>query len=369
MTALLFHEFAELFPLMNDDEYSSLIADIHTNGLRQPIMLFEGKVLDGRNRFKACQEANRELKCDDFLGTSDEALAYVLSLNLQRRHLNAGQKAVIALDIERIEAERARKRQEATRAKPGQQIGGGNISTTLSEPGKARDKAAAAVGVNSRYVSEAKRINEESPELIEKVRNGKITIAEAIRENKTTKAVAKIKEIAAKESTTITGIYDVIVIDPPWPMQKINRDVRPNQVGFDYPTMTEGELMEMEIPASEHCHVWLWTTHKFLPMAMRLLEAWNLKYVCTFVWHKPGGFQPLGLPQYNCEFALYARRGSPFFIETKAFPACFNAPRGAHSEKPEQFYEVLRRVTTGRRLDMFNRRLIDGFDTWGKEAA
>ena len=151
-------------------------------------------------------------------------------------------------------------------------------------------------------------------------------------------------------------------------MQKIERDVRPNQSEMDYPTMTEDELAAVDIPCADACHVWVWTTHKFVPMALRLLDAWGLKYVCTFVWHKPGGFQPIGLPQYNCEFALYARRGTPKFVETKAFPVCFEAPRGKHSEKPEAFYDVVRRVTAGRRLDMFNRRPIDGFDRWGNEA-
>ncbi len=179
---------------------------------------------------------------------------------------------------------------------------------------------------------------------------------------------AKLKRIDEAEPIEVVGIYDTIVIDPPWPMQKIDRECRPNQVDFGYPTMTEDELCDLKIPAADDCHFWLWTTHRFLPMAFRLLTSWGLKYVCVFVWHKPGGFQPVGLPQYNCEFALYARKGTPQFKTTKALKLCFEAKRGAHSEKPEEFYDMVRRVTAGRRLDMFNRREIEGFDGWGKES-
>jgi len=233
-------------------------------------------------------------------------------------------------------------------------------------------EVAKAAGVSTGMVGMAEQVKEKSPELWEKAKAGDVSISAAYKDVKKQErkaaVVEKLTSIESIEAKELKGEYDVIVIDPPWPMQKIDRDERPNQTAFDYPVMSETELSVMEMPAGDDCHMWLWTTHKYLPMALRLVNDWGFKYVCTFVWHKPGGFQPFGLPQYNCEFAIYCRKGSPIFLDTKAFPVAFNEPRGKHSEKPEGFYDVVRRVTGGRRIDIFNRRKIDGFDVWGKEA-
>ena len=224
---------------------------------------------------------------------------------------------------------------------------------------------------------ELARIHKKTPDIARKIvarlkedpdNNFKKLSADVNREEKRKDVIDNLESVAAIEAKEISGLFDVIVIDPPWPMKKIDRDERPNQTEFDYPTMSESELTDMHIPASDDCHVWLWTTEKFFTMAQRLLDSWGFKYVCIFTWHKPGGFQPIGLPQYNSEFALYARKGTPVFIDTKAFPVCFYADRGKHSEKPQEFYDMVRRVTAGRRLDMFNRRKIEGFETWGNQA-
>ena len=127
-------------------------------------------------------------------------------------------------------------------------------------------------------------------------------------------------------------------------------------------------LIGNRVYGCDDCHLFCWTTHKHLPLAIDLLHTWGFRYVCAMVWHKPGGFQPIGLPQYNCEFVLYARRGSPSFIDTKAFPCCFNAPRKEHSRKPDEFYDVIRRVTQGPRIDVFSRESREGFTTFGNEA-
>ena len=161
------------------------------------------------------------------------------------------------------------------------------------------------------------------------------------------------------------GLYDCVVIDPPWPMEKTLREDYLNQHAMDYPTMTLDEIRANRPPMAMAAHALLWTTHRFLPDALDVLKAWDVKYVCTFVWHKPGGFQPVGLPQYNCEFCLYGRHGHPEFTTTQGLKTCFEAARGKHSEKPVFFYESLANATDGCRLDMFNRRKIEGFDGWG----
>jgi N6-adenosine-specific RNA methylase IME4 len=166
------------------------------------------------------------------------------------------------------------------------------------------------------------------------------------------------------------GQFSTIVIDPPWPIQKIPREVRPNQHGLDYPTMTLDQIKNLPVQdiAHEDCHLFLWTTQKYLPHAFDLLTFWGFRYVFTMVWLKPGGFQPVGLSQYNCEFALYGRLGTPEFTDTKDFPTCFSAPRGPHSRKPDLFYETIARVTNSPRMDLFARESREGFDHWGNEA-
>jgi len=82
-----FHPLADLVPLMGGSEFVGLVADIEANGLREPIVLYEGKILDGRARYRACQEIELE---PDFLEWDGEGSpnAFVTSQNQHRRHLN-----------------------------------------------------------------------------------------------------------------------------------------------------------------------------------------------------------------------------------------------------------------------------------------
>jgi len=254
-------------------------------------------------------------------------------------------------------------------------------SRPLTQPNQQDTKGRTRTAVAKEFVVPERKLKmvaaikkvPEGKKLLEQVSAGTMSLADANRAVRKKAITEALNSVEAMEAKTLAGVYDVAVIDPPWPMQKIEREVRPNQAAFDYPTMSIEEISgdigdNLLKHLNKDAHVFLWTTHKFLPDAINLLKGWGLSYVCAFTWHKPGGFQPIGLPQYNCEFALYARKGTPKFVDTKKFNTCFEAPRGKHSEKPEEFYATLRRVTGGRRVDMYNRRKIEGFDGWGKES-
>lgn len=374
---------------------SASIADI---GLLHPIVITpDNRLVAGQRRLEACRVLGLtrvRVTVVDTIKTALDALKAERDENVQRQALTMSEAVDIGARLEPLEREAAKARQK----EHGGTAPGRNTCENFTQvnEGKSLDKVAAAVGMSRPTYEAAKTVIANGvPELVAAVDAGQVAVsvaakiaelskpdqkaiakrikngdkpADAIREVKREEKRAELDDISAQEAKAIEGVFDVIVIDPPWPMQKIDRDITPNQVEFDYPIMTLEQIAALDIPCADDCHVWLWTTQRFLPHAFDILKTWGLTYVCAFVWHKPGGFQPFNLPQYNCEFALYARKGSPQFLDTKDLPLCFNAGRGAHSEKPEEFYAMVRRVTAGRRLDMFNRREIEGFEVYGNES-
>lgn len=176
MKAYTDHPIANIFPLLEADKLAELAADIREHGLKQDITLYDGQILDGRNRYRACLQAGVTPTFVVYAG--NDAVGHVLSLNLHRRHLTASQLATVATEsLPHYEAE-AKKRQRAS---------GGDtraVMARLPEPLSgivARDQAAAAVGVSPRYVSDAKRVKAEAPEIFEQVKAGEVTLPQAIK--------------------------------------------------------------------------------------------------------------------------------------------------------------------------------------------
>ena len=135
---LHFHELADVFPLLSETELNSLTEDIRQHGLREPIVLYQGKVLDGRNRWLACQRLGIKPATREFQGDALAALAYVWSANFHRRHLTPSQAAVAQAKREKLcqqyaaqvaEAKAEARQRQKEAGKHGKQGGRGNKKT------------------------------------------------------------------------------------------------------------------------------------------------------------------------------------------------------------------------------------------------
>jgi ParB-like chromosome segregation protein Spo0J len=261
-----FHEVADIFPLMQGEEFSQLVNDIRAYGLREPIWIYQDKIIDGRNRYLACEVAGIEPEFREWNGDGS-LVAFVVSLNLHRRHLDESQRSLVAAKIATLDVGRP-------------ENNSANLQN-LSQP-----EAAALLNVSTRSVASARKVLDDCIlALVRKVERGEMAVSTAadladlsaeeqaeilaqgeaailfaakdIRQRKRVLNAERRLQILHRPVIVPEGKYRCIVIDPPWPMEKIERDERPNQVGFDYPTMGEEELLAFPVPdyAADDCHL------------------------------------------------------------------------------------------------------------------
>lgn len=169
------HPACKLFPKLGDAELQELADDIRDNGLQNPIILHEGKVLDGQNRLAACKLAGVEPRFVEWNG-SGSPLHWVVSQNLMRRHLSASQRAAVALDLLPMLEKEAKERQRKSKGR-GKKVA--QECATADENGKASEVAARVVGGSARYVEMVKEINGKRPDLVDRIRSGELSVPEA----------------------------------------------------------------------------------------------------------------------------------------------------------------------------------------------
>jgi hypothetical protein len=176
------HPLAELIPPMSDDEFAELREDIKENGLREAVTVFEGKLLDGRHRARACEELEIEPPTRAYEG--DDPAEYVISLNLRRRHLTIGQRATAALALLDYEKEQAKMRQAegGKKAAPGRPAESSPQERGTFHDSEATAKAGKKLGVSRSSVERAARVADDRPDLHEKVKGGELSVGGAFEQ-------------------------------------------------------------------------------------------------------------------------------------------------------------------------------------------
>jgi len=174
------HRLAKLIPPMSEQEFAELRDDISENGLQTPITLYEGQILDGRHRARACAELGIEAMVREYEG--DDPRTYILSANVRRRHLTTTQKALIVLEVLPAYKKRAKQRKVEGARVAGQSSAPGRPAETSGsvEPDvpdkRARAEAAEEIGIGGATVGRLERVRDQAPDLFEQVKDGAITV-------------------------------------------------------------------------------------------------------------------------------------------------------------------------------------------------
>jgi DNA modification methylase/ParB-like chromosome segregation protein Spo0J len=296
---------------MTEAEYQELLVDIRDNGLREPILCTPDQVLlDGRHRLKACLELEVVPRFTEWEGEMDEPTiaALVFSLNLHRRHLTDGQKAMLGAYLEE------RYGAQIPKGRPGESV---QIIAQLT--GKARDHAANAIGVNRQYISDAKRIRQSAPDLVRPLTDGEITIPEARKLEKmeeparfevgrlvtqekmpVKEAIRKVKRDSIQPTTSMgegrviiadsiewmsnhRGEFDCLVADPPYNTGRMEWDTFSSNE--DYLDFTAAWLHLALVCLKEQYHSFVFCPSEYAMDYEDILRGFGRRPQSRIIWH------------------------------------------------------------------------------------
>jgi hypothetical protein len=222
------HRLANYFPAIEGQEFEDLKESIRKNGQLNPIILFEGKILDGKNRFKACQELDIEPITQEYSGS--DPLDFVIAENINRRHLTESQRALLATEMlpefekqARDKMRQGGKKGGGDRKSKDYKENRGSIQKSNLDKKKekdsfhAADEAGKQFGVSGSSVQKAKRIKkavesgELEPEILGDIHKGKKTLNAVDKELHDKRFVKDAKEKEAKTNKNLPNKYPKVV--------------------------------------------------------------------------------------------------------------------------------------------------------------
>ena len=365
MTDLQPHELANFYPMQDPARYAELVEGMKKSGYRDefPIVLYEGKILDGRNRYNAANEAGIKPFMVEFSG--DDPVDFVIQANSNRRDLEAGQRVAIYKNILKSKWAELGRANKSAAGGDKKSEGAKSLLSNLTKaiPVNTRKEIAKAAKVSTGTVAMVDYVEKRSPDLFQKIARGEITPSKAQRELKQTETreVRKAKKIP-------DGKYTLIYADCPWRYDFSQSESR--EIENQYPTMDTKDICELPINglADNDCVLFMWATNPKLREALRVIEAWGFEYKTNMVWVK----DKIGMGYYarqKHELLLIATKGNPGTPEPKNRPeSAIFADRTKHSRKPVEFYEILEGMYPDtKRIELFSRLDRDGWESWGNE--
>lgn len=353
-----------------------LAQSIDDIGLLHPIVVNSShRLIAGERRLAACKSLGWETVPARVVKTLDDATAALKAErdeNTCRKDFTPSEAVALGERLEEIYREEAEKNAEAGRKLGGETSGKGRSKNDSSvetfhkaKAGtKTRDRVGEAVGMSGRTYEKAKAIvNSGDKNLIAKMdRTGKVNGV-----HKRLKVQNQIAEIRKEPPPLPTGPFRVLVVDPPWEYWK-RKDDPSHRATCPYPSMSIEEIKGLEIKEMSHedAVLWLWTTNSHLPESFSIVDAWGFQYKTTLTWVK----DRMGCGDWlsgKTEHCLMCTRGKPTINLTNQTTA-IKAPLREHSQKPEEFYELVEALCPGSKTELFSRTNRDGWVSHGDEA-
>jgi N6-adenosine-specific RNA methylase IME4 len=358
-------ELKSLIPPLTAEEFKQLETNVLAEGIREPIITWNGTIVDGHNRYELAQMYDLPYKTREMqFTTMDNCKEWMILNQFGRRNLSNYQRSLLALELEEVLKERAKKTQgmrtDLTSSK--------NLEEVRTH--KELEKLA---NVSHETIRKVKAIEAKAAEEVKvKLRTGEVSINQAYQDIKNEEKKAERfeliekqkKEIAENKLPELSGVYDIISVDPPWNYGR-EYDPETSRVANPYPEMTVEQIKAIEMPFGNNAILFLWTTHKFLPDAFEIAKHWGFEYKATIVWNK----EKIGMGAWfrmQCEFCIFAIKGKPFWNNTTERDIIIESRR-QHSRKPDAFFDMVDKICVGRKLEYFSREKREGWEIFGND--
>lgn len=390
-------EFQSLIPPLSAEEKQQLEANIVADGCRDPLVIWGDTLIDGHNRYEICtrlrlpfQTVAKEFESRDDVADWMDANA------LGRRNLHPNNfTLILGRRFNRAKKPHGGDRGNQYVAKDqndplptAEKLANEyNVSpATVKRAGQYADALAGGIqeltaAVTTGAVSVAAAADVATlpkAEQVEIVARGTREILQAAKEIRAAKSEEKRNERLEKIIAISTGNaplgavadrYPVLYLDPPWRYEHAESVSR--EIENQYPTMSLDDIKSMPINdiAFDDCIMFMWATSPKLAEAFEVLDAWGFSYRTCAVWDK----QKIGMGYYfrqQHELLLVAVKGSPTTPSPADRPSSvFSYPRGVHSAKPHEVYEIIEAMyPTLPKLEMFCRTPREGWGVWGNQS-
>jgi N6-adenosine-specific RNA methylase IME4 len=312
----------------------SLARSIAEIGLLHPVVVRpDGVLIAGERRLRAVKLLGWK-KVPATVLDLDKVIRGEVAENVFRQDFRPSEMVAIAKALEPLLRKEAKARQGARTDLP--------VNFRNVEFGETRDRLGASVGVSGRTLEKMMTVVEAAEKHPRKFGHLKEEMDKTGRTSRPYRELLRLKdEQRVLTLRPITGKFRTLIIDPPWKYDG-------SRVGWGRPsycTMTQDELLALPVPkwAEDKCHLYCWTTNPMMPEAYALVRAWGFEQKTLLTWVKPR-FALGAYFRNQTEHVIFATRGSDN-TRSDSLSNVFYAPQRRDSEKPTEFYSLVRRAS------------------------